>query len=447
MKRRCAILAVAGALLGILPASVAAQGAPGASAAATPGASAASAPTETQRSKRLTAPQQASLCNQAKGLLDAGYGADAEALYRALIGRAPCATSGARRAAAQQAKATASEKRAAQLASSACTVGKAFENAGLKEDARTAYKKAVESNGATCAVAALKRLGKNLKDQSDELLKELNNALGVVAAGVGLALLLGYVLAIVLGRVWGIRSLWPLSRIRRPSLELNTIDDGAADKKVGQATATLVRGRISQPRHFPGSLSIVSGEGSVAASLTGLSDLNAQLKAVVTAITVLDRALPRRRFLLEGVLQPQQSDLGVGISVALKYNGSASGGFTHWATRYAMPATIGEVDGYRRLTAPAAAWAEHMIALQLKARRLVTHDSLSYALLQAGLERLAEQNRKDAKTLYQAALERHPANIGAMVSLGLLEAQDNNDELAEELFEGAQAWLEENSDL
>jgi tetratricopeptide (TPR) repeat protein len=367
--------------------------------------------------------------------------AEAEKLYLAAAAYASqrsCARSGLRRITAR----AASKKAAETAAEKGCAVGKALERAGRDDDARTAYVKALQADPDAGCEDELKALGPDLEERSTDWAKTATDALVLLAAGALAILLLGYLLAIVLGRIWIIRALPVIRRVRDPRLQVATLDDSASptDKKLGESVSTLLRARVSRPSPFQESLSLIGGQASIASSLKDLTDLNPQLKVLVTFIAVLDRALPRRTFLVEGVLQPKGDPDGVGISVAIKYNDVLRDSWTHWSARYGYSSA--EVDGWRQLVVPTAAWVEHEIALKLKAKGLPTLDSESYALLNAGLEFHARGDLQGAERLYDQAWQRDGGNLGAMVNLGLMRARQRRDEEAEDLFEDALELLE-----
>jgi tetratricopeptide (TPR) repeat protein len=225
---------------------------------------------------------------------------------------------------------------------------------------------------------------------------------------------------------------WILREIRRPSLVVETLDDSGLASRIGQSVTGLLRSRISSRRDRYG-LDYVSGQQAVSTALASFGDLTGSGKTAVAVIEFLVNALPRRRFILSGELQPA-GDSGAGVSLALRSEDTYDSLTALWAIPFEI-----QSDGtspYQRMVIPAAAWSDYCLTRALGGR-LLSRDPLSWAFFRAGLERQRLGEDDAARSLYEQALGHDGRNIGALANLGLIERRNQNYEIAEEHLNNA----------
>lgn len=268
------------------------------------------------------------------------------------------------------------------------------------------------------------------------------NAGHALAAVVLVLLVLGIVVLVWLQlqtRIRWLRDRPPARNIRRPSLEVQPLNDDALTARLGPSVAGLIRGRVTWKTDRFG-LNLVSGQGGVASALMGLGDVSAEAKAAVAVINFLTAVLPRRRFTLQGQLQPAGAE-GVGISLELSQNGGARALISFWADRLEVNTDRGVRD-YQQLAVACAAWVDIWMAKSLNGDALLTGDPQSWAFFRAGVDaqRLGDSER--ARALYEQALAKDGSNVGAMANLGILARRDGRYEDAEDYLTRARIATE-----
>lgn len=275
------------------------------------------------------------------------------------------------------------------------------------------------------------------RDTLEEVVKFAAVALASIVTGLLAAYAAVLALLHLLVRIPLVNKLWPFSRIRRPTFTIEALDDRALQERIGPAMTGLLRSRISVRKDRFG-LDYVSGQNAIADALKPFEDLSGAGKVAIELIRYLSAALPRRRFVLCGELQPPGPS-GAGISLAFK----RADGYDSMTTLWAAPLEIAEAGTavYQRLAIPAAAWADYQVAKALDGE-LLSKSPDSWTFFRAGLEahRLGEE--RQARSLYEQALGHDGRNSGALANLGLLERRNRKFRRAEELLDDALAELE-----
>jgi tetratricopeptide (TPR) repeat protein len=328
-----------------------------------------------------------------------------------------------------------------------CQYAAALNEAGDREGAHTAYLKVLGANPSSeCALAGAQQTA-----ASTSVWAWLGDA--AENAGKALAaLLLAALLVAVLVLLWlQVQTRTPLLRdrapakgIRRPTLQIGSIDDAALGEHLGSATAGLIRGRISWRKDRFG-VNLVSGQAGVATALSGLGDISGEAKAAVAVINFLTATLPRRRFILTGELQPPGAE-GAGVSLELNQEEDYEALITFWAT----PLDLGKeasADVYQHLAIAAAAWVDHRMASAVGGDDLLTGDPQSWALFRCGLDAQRQGDDDRALLLYEQARVKDGANVGALANLGILCRRRNEYEDAERYLNQALRATEESAVL
>jgi tetratricopeptide (TPR) repeat protein len=241
-------------------------------------------------------------------------------------------------------------------------------------------------------------------------------------------------------RIPWLRALPPAKGIRRPSLQVQPLGDDALTLRLGPSVAGLIRGRVTWKTDRFG-LNLVSGQAGIASALSGLSDVSAEAKGAVAVINFLTAVLPRRRFTMQGQLQPAGAE-GVGISLELSQNGGACAVISFWADPLDLKAD-GGVRDYHHLAVACAAWVDIWMAKSLDGDALLTGDPQSWAFFRVGVDaqRLGDSGR--ARTLYEQALAKDGSNVGAMANLGILARRERHYEEAENYLTRAKTATEQ----
>jgi tetratricopeptide (TPR) repeat protein len=321
---------------------------------------------------------------------------------------------------------TAIGTQAAAAAPASCEYAATLDGVGERAAAHTAYLKVLEAEPSSlCARAGVSRTASTTSIWS-WLSTAAANA-GKAAAAVVLGALLIAVVVLVLlqiqTRIPGLRDIWPASRIRRPTLQIASLDDAALSEHLGASVAGLVRGRVSWQRDRFG-VNLVSGQAGVATALSGLGEVSSEAKAAVAVIDFLTAVLPRRRFVLAGELQPPGAE-GRGISLELSQQTGYEALITFWAGSLVIPDDAPAAKAYGTLAVAAAAWVDHWMVRILGKGDLLTNDPQSWAVFRCGLDaqRLGEEKR--ARALYDRALVMDGTNVGAMANLGIIYRRSN----------------------
>jgi tetratricopeptide (TPR) repeat protein len=307
-----------------------------------------------------------------------------------------------------------------------CAYAAALKSAGERTNAHAAYLKVLAADPASsCARAGVSQTATTTSVWS-WLGSAAPNAGKALAAAVLAVLLLTLVVLTALQvqtRVPWLRDIWPARTIRRPTMQIASLDDSALNERLGPAVAGLIRGRVSWRKDRFG-VNLVSGQAGVATALSGLGDVSSEAKAAVAVIDVLTSLLPRRRFVLTGELQPA-SDEGPGISLELSQQSGFEALITFWARPLAVKNDATAAEVYRALAVAAAAWVDHWTAKAIGGGDLLTGDPQSWAVFRCGLDaqRLGDEER--ARVLYDRALVMDGTNVGALANLGVIYRRRN----------------------
>jgi tetratricopeptide (TPR) repeat protein len=307
-----------------------------------------------------------------------------------------------------------------------CAYAAALKNSDERASAHTAYLKVLAADPASqCALAGARQTAATTSVWS-WLAAAVPNAGKALAAAV-LALLLLTIVVLVLLQVqtrlpW-LRDIWPASAIRRPTLQIASLNDASLDERLGPGVAGLIRGRVSWRKDRFG-VSLVSGQAGVATALSGLGDASGEAKAAVAVVNILTALLPRRPFTLAGELQPA-SDEGRGISLELSQQSGFAALITFWARPLAVDKDATAAEVYRALAVASAAWVDHWTATTIGDGDLLTPDPQSWAVFRCGLDaqRLGDEER--ARVLYDRALVMDGTNVGALANLGVIYRRRN----------------------
>lgn len=324
-----------------------------------------------------------------------------------------------------------------------CAYPDALKGVGERANAHAAYLKLLSSDsGSSCAVTGAKATAP--VSPATTVWSWLNSGatnLGYVLAAVVLALLAATILILGLlqiqtrTKLFRLRDRWPSKGIRRPSLDISGFDDTAlGDNHFGSSVAGLVRGRVTWKTDRFG-LNLVSGQAGIASALSGLGDVSGETKAAVAVINFLTAILPRRRFVLKGVLQPAGAE-GLGLSLELSRDGSAEALITLWGAPFLVKGE-GPADDFQHLSVPAAAWVDIWMVKALQRDELLTGDPQSWTFFRSGVDwqRLGDLSR--ARGLYEQALAKDGQNAGALANLGIIYQRRRDYEQADQYFNRA----------
>jgi tetratricopeptide (TPR) repeat protein len=221
-----------------------------------------------------------------------------------------------------------------------------------------------------------------------------------------------------------LRDVWPAKAIRRPTVEIEALNDEAIESRLGAAVAGMIRGRVNWRKDRFG-VGLVSGQAGLTTALSGLGDVSGDAKAAVAVVQFLTALLPRRRFTLMGELQSESAE-GRGISIEFKSERGYEALITFWANALAVDPKATPTEVYRSLAVASAAWADHWATTQLLGGELLTKDPQSWALFRCGVDaqRLGDEER--ALVLYDRALVMDGTNAGAMANLGVILCRKND---------------------
>jgi tetratricopeptide (TPR) repeat protein len=318
-----------------------------------------------------------------------------------------------------------------------CESAAALNDAGDREGAHAAYLKVLTAKPSSeCALAGAKQTA-----ASTSVWTWLGDA--AVSAGKALAaVVLGALLLTIIVLLWlqlqtrlpGLRDRVPARGIRRPTLQVGTVEDEALGDRLGSATAGLIRGRISWRKDRFG-VNLVSGQAGVATALRDIGDISSEAKAAVAVINFLTALLPRRRFVLTGELQPAGTE-GAGISLELSQREGYEALITFWAVPLGL-GSAASADVYQHLVIAAAAWADHRMAAAVGGDDLLTGDPQSWSFFRCGVDAQRRGMEPRARMLYEQARVMDGDNVGALANLGIICRRRNEYEDAERYLQQA----------
>lgn len=322
-----------------------------------------------------------------------------------------------------------------------CVSADALKDAGLDDQARTAYAALLKDQPASgCASRGL--------EQDDEAkvvswLKQAASDVGDVLAAVALALLLAALLAWALlclaTHTRGLKRLPGLRHLRQVRLQLKGLEDGQADK-LGAGTTEMLRARLVNDAGNT-RVALASGPTDTGA-LGGLADVSDQARIVVALLTLLRAGMPKRDWIVTGVLQGASAD-GLGLALTIDNGGRYTAFGEFWAKLDCGPVTDDQVETYRRLTIPAAGWLGHHVAAANDPRALLSTSADSWALFSVGLHWYDRGERDVARDFYARAIAADGGNIAALTNLGVMDAENGRADEAERLLRLALELLEQ----
>jgi hypothetical protein len=355
-------------------------------------------------------------CARAEALYKAGYYAEAEQQYKSLLGVAPCATTArataARNAAARQAGMPL--RPTEQLAQAL-----RLQNAGFEEEARKIVK-TVARNSTQPIPTKLRAV-----DQRIGWWRELLGLLGPI---LRLALeILAVIVGVAVAALLAITGLHALYLRTQPSAQLVGFT-GSSETTLGpvlSAALSAALGRMSD--EAPGRrIDWQSGTEPKFEIPASVSEAVPQAGLLAGLLQMLDGMLYRRLYLVSGTVHPMHEHRGAGLTLAVATrNGRTVDQVTIWERDFLLKkAAAGASDAvrYERLVLPAAVWLGYRRQLGFKPTKAPLHtlDWRSYALFALG-ELVPDPTAE--RRLYELALDRDCANLGARLNLGALLLQ------------------------
>ena len=357
-------------------------------------------------------------CTQAAQLVEDGNLADAETLYRSLLGRADCAADGledvaaAKKAAADET--TADAETPAKFDERVAAI-RALQREGFDTEARAELKKLVTDFPTS-------DIPKDLRDPTQQLgqWRQLLGTIGppvvtgleILAVGIGLILayaLVGYCL-----RRW------------RKTVQLAGF--GGSDKTLEAALPSALNDHLARLREDgsgPQLMSQSAVEADFAALPATVVAAVPQANLVTSALAAIDKLVPRNILDVTGTARPVDPTRGAGLTIKLsERDGRTIAQQTVWESEYLLtPAADQDLaTRYARLLAPAAVWLAYRSELGYDGTSppLDTTSWRSYALFAAGDLLQREHRTSDARKAFEAALDDDGANLGALLNLGAL---------------------------
>lgn len=305
-----------------------------------------------------------------------------------------------------------------------CAYADALLGGGEASEAEKAYIEVLKVKPSSeCAAKGLSEASDpSVWDELGTVSSDAMTALGVLALAIGAIVAIALVLINLLARLPWFKSHWPISRIRRPTVSVESFGDtGLKDQKLGVGVAALVRERV-EAGSVGSSLKVISGAATTEETwIDRVSEIGEQGKVAAAVIGLLVSLLPRQNVKVSGELQPSAEPAGSGVSVGLYRKLQSTGSTSFWAAQFRLP--IGEdVGTAQRLAVPVAAWVSHMVTTQTEGTAIGSSDSTSWAFFKAGVERQGEGDGDAAEKLYLEALAHDPWNYGALRNLAGLEA-------------------------
>jgi tetratricopeptide (TPR) repeat protein len=378
--------------------------------------------------RELTSEEQTRLCGRAAALVASGYAADGEKLYKALLGRAPCAVEGVKAAKAAGEQPKTAEERVAII--------RALQRQGFNEEARTELEKLVEETANDDPPYAVPP---DLRAPNQQLgawrgfLGRVGPA--VVSALEAIAILLGLVVLAMVGRLFA-------SRLRR-QVELAPFE-GADDDALPQSLASALQDHLAALRENTTTRQLqVQSAADVDFGKLPVPEVSAlpQVNLIASLLSLFEALLPRRGYQVTGTIRPVDGERGAGITLLLaNRHGKALAQQTVWEATYfpltksapSPPPNGAAGDGggsaddlaarYARLLSPASVWLAYRDELGFRSDKppLQTSDWRSYAMFAAGEIAQREGRPGDARVVYERALDLDQGNLGAMLNLGSL---------------------------
>ncbi|HEU0250702.1 MAG TPA: hypothetical protein VFR48_08260 [Solirubrobacteraceae bacterium] len=368
-------------------------------------------------------------CAHAKALSKAHYYAEAEHEYKALLGLASCAKPALVIRARKQAEKQAAKAR--PQPEEQLLQARRLQVAGFDEEARKLVKEAVQQ--APVAVPSQLREPDQQLGWWRELLGSAGpparTALEIVIVGAGVVLLLLLI-------VTGLNAL----RLRFvPSARLAGFS-GSADATLAPVLSAALSAMLSRMSdESPGrALMWQSGTEPKFELPASITEAIPQAGLLTGLVQMIDKLLYRKLFIVSGTVHPPHPNRGAGVTLLVtNRNGSRSEQVTVWEEDFVLKEAGAKAEAavrYERLILPVAVWLAYCPMLAPKRRRLPAqllpqrrlqsplgaHDWRSYALFALGeLVPTAEQQRH----LYELALDRDSANIGARLNLAALLMQ------------------------
>lgn len=320
----------------------------------------------------------------------------------------------------------------------------AYQDAGLDDDATAALKRAIALDPNVPIPDSLKSPERNesfwntLRGHFGPWLRTITEMLIAALAIAVLALLIGRIPRRFRLRV----AVEPFGGAR-----LNG-DDGS-ETPLGTATSAAVRENYGRMMSDGGNrLKFVSSSAqSFQAAPSQVAEVYQPAGVAAALLSVLDRLVPSRGWLVTGELRPRDPARGAGLTVSFaRRYGKVFDEMTLWECDYGVPLPLsGDGDlqpAYDRVALPAAAWvtfvgAKHTIRRTIRRRlhralpwrwprarpfRVVgTDDWRSYALFAVGADWQAKGLDAHACRAYHRALGRDDRNRGAAFNLATLE--------------------------
>jgi tetratricopeptide (TPR) repeat protein len=334
-----------------------------------------------------------------------------------------------------------------------CVLPTALEGAGLEAKAETAFEEALKKHpNSKCAKDGLMEEEEGLLDDPEGKSKTLISWLGVFAVLVGCLVLAIAVLLLGMTRVWGLRNLWPASRVRAVRVGIDSFEDNITPSR-GGPIAALVRSKIESFGAKRRGMTMVDSQAASEETIwTKFGAINDQAKAVSAVILAVSALYPRRQFQATGVVQAD-TGAGPGLSLALRKRQELAGTTTLWAEDFGLTAEEAEPPGegeekaggdekegegeekktggdqkelqrLQNLAVPAAAWISHVTTTAAGKDPGGAKDPRSWALFKAGSEWERNGDAEKAKSLYETAIALDSTNWGALAQLGALENED-----------------------
>jgi len=393
-------------------------------------------------------PAPPSPCALGDSLLTAGEAKRARAAYVTVLQEDPaaaCARDGLAKANGVDPESKAAADSAAtdlapKEARALCASGKAKESAGDDEAAKKDYLKALDADPeAKCKddLAGLSSTDRRSAagDAADAALDWIGVAAKWLAAVVAVGLLLVAMLLLALSTVLRpfARRLerWPLvGPLLRPRLELALVDDGAlgdGGKGTGAALTARIRERLhrhhEQARLKPGVeqdldvgalgdrfADLAGADAALDRAVAEASGIHDHAKFAAAAVKLLTAVLPRRRFVVSGVIDPPRGD-AMSTTVSVEDGGKVPAMAQVRGQASAVPPTSHD---YLALADPIAIWIQYEVARLLGEPGALDPDAPeSFALAREALDQQSARRYGEALALYEQAVILYPRNWAA----------------------------------
>ena len=243
--------------------------------------------------------------------------------------------------------------------------------------------------------------------------KDVGNALLLAVLGLLGLTLVALAVAWIAARTPIVRGLPGARDLRRPVIDVESLDDSAlGDTKLGASTTGLLRARVRGEGQAGGRVDLAAGEAGSSEALAGLSAVGSQAQALTALIGWIGSTIRTSQWGVGGELHAESSE-GRGLTLHLTHEGNYNDFAAFWALADGGPATTSQSETYRRLTIPAAGWVRHRVAEARDAELSTTADPRSYALFEAGLFWQEQGEPIAARSFYDRALAFDPRNVFA----------------------------------